>query len=59
MDVRGRNIDVLSQFIRNLEGADTFQNAVVLSESRADLGGGSEILLSMTVEYMPEGGGGL
>lgn len=57
MDARGRTIPVLSQFIRDLEAADTFRDVTVLNEARADGETGSEILLTMTVEYVPDMGG--
>jgi Tfp pilus assembly protein PilN len=57
MDARGRTISALSQFIRDLEDADTFRNVTVLNEAHGDVDSLSEeVLLTMTAEYMPPTG---
>jgi Tfp pilus assembly protein PilN len=53
LEARGQTIDGLSEFIRDLEGADTFRDVAVSSESRGGVDGLSEIQLTMTVQYMP------
>ncbi len=50
---RGRTVDALSQFIRDLESTDTFRDVAVSSEARGGIEGNSEIQLTMTVQYMP------
>ncbi len=53
LEARGQTIDALSQFIRDLEGTDTFRDVAVSSEARGGADGLSEIQLTMTVQYMP------
>ncbi len=57
MEAIGQTIDALSQFIRDLEGTDRFQDVAVSSETRS-IDGGTEIQLTMTAAYMPEAGVG-
>ena len=54
MEAIGQTIDALSQFIRDLEGTDRFGDVAVSSETRS-IDGGTEIQLTMTARYMPEG----
>jgi hypothetical protein len=51
LEARGQTIDALSQFIRNLEGTDTFRDVAVSSEARGGVDENSEIQLTMTVQY--------
>ena len=51
LEARGQTIDALSQFIRDLEGTDTFRDVAVSSEARGGVDENSEIQLTMTVQY--------
>ena len=52
LEARGRTVDALSEFIRDLESTDTFRDVTVSSEMRGGTDGNSEIHLTMTVQYI-------
>ena len=54
IDVRGRNIDVISEFIRALEESPAFEDVVVSVEQKRDAAAPNDVDVALTVNYFPE-----
>ena len=54
IDVRGRNIDAISEFIEALEQSPAFENVIVSIEEKRNPTGSSDVDVSLTASYFPE-----
>ena len=54
IDVRGRNIDAISEFIEALEQSPAFENVIVSIEEKRDPAGSNDVDVSLTATDFPE-----
>jgi type IV pilus assembly protein PilN len=54
INVRGRNVDGISNFISALEKSPAFENVVVSTEEKRDQAVSPDVDVALTVDYFPE-----
>jgi type IV pilus assembly protein PilN len=54
IDLEGRSIADVSEFIHRLEKSTVFQNVIVSSESKQRIIGSTDFLIRLSVDYYPE-----
>ena len=54
IDVRGRNIEVISEFISALEESPAFESVIVSVEEKKDASAPNDVDIALTVSYFPE-----